>query len=65
MSDTVLLFVGNEFARKGLKTVIEALPSLREFPVRLVVAGADDARPFQALSVSLDVDSQVRFLGEH
>jgi len=63
VGDIVLLFVGNEFARKGLKTLIEALSLLPGIPVRLIVAGADDPRPFQTLSARLGVDSGIRFLG--
>jgi UDP-glucose:(heptosyl)LPS alpha-1,3-glucosyltransferase len=37
----VMIFIGNEFERKGLPLVIDALPSLPEDAVLLVVGGTD------------------------
>lgn len=40
-TDTVLLFVGNPYGRKGLNYLIDALPFLMEKNVKLVVLGKD------------------------
>jgi UDP-glucose:(heptosyl)LPS alpha-1,3-glucosyltransferase len=59
----VLLFIGNEFDRKGLKTIIQALATLRGKSLRLVVAGKADAAPYIALARELGVHEQLMFLG--
>jgi UDP-glucose:(heptosyl)LPS alpha-1,3-glucosyltransferase len=59
----VLLFVGNEFDRKGLQTAIEALPLLSEFPLELHVAGSDDPAPYAQRARELKVIDRVKFLG--
>ena len=60
---TALGFLGNEFDRKGVQTIIEALPALRDLPVHLFVAGGDDSWPFQRLAEKLGVAQQVHFMG--
>ncbi len=59
----VLLFVGNEFERKGVQTIVEALSSLRDLPIMALLAGGDDSRPYQILADRLGVGSRVRFVG--
>jgi glycosyltransferase involved in cell wall biosynthesis len=61
--ELVLGFLGNEFDRKGVQTIIEALPLLREIPVGVYVAGADDPAPFQQLAGDLGVADRVHFIG--
>lgn len=61
--DTVILFVGNEFDRKGLEYVIEALHVLHDLSVRLVVAGNDDISPYLKKADALGVKQQVVHLG--
>jgi UDP-glucose:(heptosyl)LPS alpha-1,3-glucosyltransferase len=60
----LLLFVGNEFHRKGLGEVIRALKLVSHRDAVLVVAGGDDARPYSRLAADLGIDSQVRFVGK-
>jgi UDP-glucose:(heptosyl)LPS alpha-1,3-glucosyltransferase len=57
-----LLFIGNDFARKGLASAIRALPELRT-DLRLVVVGGDDPAPFRRLAVELGVADRVEFAG--
>lgn len=45
--ETVLLHVSTDFVRKGLLTIIRALPSMEGNP-HLVVVGRDDPAPYQA-----------------
>jgi UDP-glucose:(heptosyl)LPS alpha-1,3-glucosyltransferase len=60
---TVLLFVGHEFGRKGLAAALRSLPVLKNKSVKLLVCGGDHADPFRQLARSLGVDRQVFFLG--
>jgi glycosyltransferase involved in cell wall biosynthesis len=59
----VFLFVGNEFDRKGLQTVIEALPSLSRHSLEVRVAGNDDPSPYKRKAFELGVIDHLRFLG--
>lgn len=62
--ERLLLFVGHEFARKGLRLVIEGLASCRSAaqPVLLVV-GADRPGAYRDRARALGVADRVRFLG--
>jgi UDP-glucose:(heptosyl)LPS alpha-1,3-glucosyltransferase len=62
-NDFGLLFVANEFDRKGLQTIIRALPLLRDTNIRLAVVGSDDRVPFQRMAAQLDVSDCVEFAG--
>jgi glycosyltransferase involved in cell wall biosynthesis len=57
----IVLFVGGEWERKGLRQAIEALQSAREWS--LVVAGAGDQPSYSALAASLGVSDAVHWLG--
>jgi UDP-glucose:(heptosyl)LPS alpha-1,3-glucosyltransferase len=61
--ERVLLFVGNEFARKGLHVVIKAMSRLRGYPMRLVVLGGDDPAPFVRLASRFGLASKIEFRG--
>jgi glycosyltransferase involved in cell wall biosynthesis len=58
----VLLLVGNDWKKKGLPTVLEALAGLHELPVCLLVVGQDDDRPYRALLGQYALEGRVRFL---
>src|SRR5690606_35585564 len=60
--DTVLLWVGKEFRRKGLEPLIKALPGLPR-SARAIVVGGDDPAPFQALAARLGVADRIVFVG--
>lgn len=62
-NDFVLLFVANEFDRKGLETVIEAIAILRETPLKVIILGDDDPEPYRRRASVLGVGSSLRFLG--
>ena len=57
----LLLFVAHDFALKGLRTVIGALPHLPA--VRLVVVGDGRSRRYRRLAKELRVDERVRWFG--
>jgi UDP-glucose:(heptosyl)LPS alpha-1,3-glucosyltransferase len=59
----VLIFVANEFDRKGLGVIIKALPLLKIPELRLLVLGGDNRFPYLGLARKLGVDSQILFLG--
>jgi UDP-glucose:(heptosyl)LPS alpha-1,3-glucosyltransferase len=61
--DRILLFVGDEFARKGLRTVIQALALLPDERVHLLVCGGGAASVYKRLAVKLGVAHRVRFQG--
>ncbi len=63
LGDTVILFVANNFSRKGLQFLIEALAQVRDPRMRLVVAGRGNPQPFLKRAATLGVADQLTFLG--
>lgn len=64
-SAPAVAFVGNGFARKGLRFLIEAWPAL-DPAAYLVVAGTDRAAArYQRLAHRLGAGDRVRFIGAH
>ena len=59
----VLGFLGNEFDRKGVQTIIEALPVLRDLPLNVYIGGADDPAPFIRRAGDLAVRERIHFVG--
>jgi len=57
----ILLFVGSEFKRKGLKYAIEAMSMSESY--HLIVAGGGNKEPFEQLAKKLNVANRVTFLG--
>ncbi len=63
-SQPMILFVGNLSPRKGVDTLLKALPSvLREIDVKLVLAGDWNQLPYQQLARTLGISDKVLFLG--
>jgi UDP-glucose:(heptosyl)LPS alpha-1,3-glucosyltransferase len=62
--ECLLLFVGNEFDRKGLQYIIESIAALRRSDLRLLVVGADDRRPYRELARRLHVEDKILFAGK-
>ena len=63
--ETVLLFVGNDFRRKGLDTAIRALARVRSegFRAVLAVAGSGPARQYLRLASQTGAADSVKMLG--
>lgn len=65
--DLALLFVGSGFERKGLsfclKGIALALSRCPQIPLKLIVAGKGNPRPYVALARTLDLRGRVRFVG--
>ena len=61
--DFVMIFVGNEFERKGLEYIIEAIAILRNPKIKVIVAGGDDKTSFVERARNVGVDEKFVFLG--
>jgi UDP-glucose:(heptosyl)LPS alpha-1,3-glucosyltransferase len=61
--EKVLLFMGNEFARKGLHIVLEAMGRVARSDLRLIVAGGGKVSPYRRLVSALRLSERVTFLG--
>jgi UDP-glucose:(heptosyl)LPS alpha-1,3-glucosyltransferase len=57
----VLVLVGNDWKKKGLVALIEALALLKDIPLVLVVAGKDAAAPYQKRIQELGLEGKVMF----
>jgi UDP-glucose:(heptosyl)LPS alpha-1,3-glucosyltransferase len=58
----VLLLVGNDWRKKGLHTLLGALPRLADCPVLLLVVGDDEKLPYQEQIQRFGLSDRVRFL---
>ena len=58
--EPVLLFVGSGYVRKGLGSLIAAMPQVE---AKLLVVGRDRCAPFQRMARRLGVEDRVVFLG--
>ncbi len=64
ISQPMVLYVGNLFPRKGVDTLLRALPAvLREIDVKLVVAGDGNMPVYQQLAQTLGISDKLHFLG--
>lgn len=61
---TVVLFAGSGWERKGLLFAIEAAALCRDLKMRLLVAGRGNARPYQSKRLGFWREEPVQFLGE-
>ena len=59
--ECVLLLVGNDWRTKGLPTVLEAVATLKDLPLRLLVAGSDSPQYFQTKAARLGVEQRCRW----
>jgi glycosyltransferase involved in cell wall biosynthesis len=57
-----LLLIGNDWRKKGLQTLIEALNECRDLPIQLLIVGKDDTRPFEAVIRGLALLDRITFL---
>ena len=62
-TDSIALFAGHNFRRKGLPKILEALAKPQAQNWRLLVAGKDSPAHYQKLARELGVVSRVQFLG--
>jgi UDP-glucose:(heptosyl)LPS alpha-1,3-glucosyltransferase len=59
----VALFIGSEFRRKGLPTLLEAMALLKENAPHLVIVGGKDLAPFQQRAAELGVSQKLTWAG--
>ena len=59
--DIVLLLIGNDWAVKGLPTILQAMRQIQRRNLQLLVAGADDPAPFQKIAASLEIQQSCRW----
>ena len=57
-----LLMVGNDWHKKGISVLFEALNRLRELPVDLLIVGRENPQPFRAMAAEQGLESRVHFL---
>jgi glycosyltransferase involved in cell wall biosynthesis len=56
-----LLMIGNDWAKKGLETLVHCLAECRDLPIMLLVVGQDDRRIFLPLLEQLGLQDRVKF----
>lgn len=59
--DFVLLLMGNDWKKKGLDFLLEAVARCRELPLKVLVIGRDDRTRYQAAIQRLGLQGRVRF----
>jgi len=57
-----LLLVGNDWRKKGIHTLLEALTTLSDLPVVLLVAGNDETHSYERIIKNSGLSERVRFL---
>jgi len=60
-NDFVLLLVGNDWKKKGLRYLLEATALCENPSLRLLIVGSDDQRPYRLLAETLGVYDRIRF----
>lgn len=60
-SEFVMLFIGNDWKKKGLEALLRALALLRDLRVCLLVVGSDDKNAFASLLEQPGVQNRVQF----
>ncbi len=58
----VLLMVGNDWHKKGIRVLLDALMSLHALPIDLIVAGREEPGPFENMVRERALQGRVRFL---
>ena len=59
--DFVLLLIGNDWKKKGLNILLEAVARCRDLPFRVLVVGGDDRAPYEPAVQRLGLQGRVRF----
>ncbi|MGO9639748.1 MAG: glycosyltransferase family 4 protein [Candidatus Acidiferrales bacterium] len=62
VGDFVLLLIGNDWKKKGLRFLLEAASLCGDPSLRILVVGSDDERPYRNLAQTLGVAGQIRFV---
>jgi len=59
--DFVLLLIGNDWKKKGLRYLLEAAALCDDPSLRVLIVGSDDQRPYRLLAETLGVTDRLRF----
>ncbi|MDI6890021.1 MAG: glycosyltransferase family 4 protein [Thermodesulfovibrionales bacterium] len=59
----VLLFVGSGFKRKGLKTLINAIPIIKREDIKALIIGKGDVKEYKTLAEKYGISDKIIFLG--
>ena len=59
---TVVLMVGNDWRKKGIRVLLEAMTKLRDLPLDLLLVGEEDPEPFVPMVNERNLTGRVRFL---
>jgi glycosyltransferase involved in cell wall biosynthesis len=62
-NDTAILFVGTEFKRKGLDSLIKGLSLIMHSNVKLIIAGGGKQKDYISLAEELGIEKDIVFLG--
>jgi UDP-glucose:(heptosyl)LPS alpha-1,3-glucosyltransferase len=60
----MILFAGMDFRRKGLETLIRAIPRLNDSSAMILVAGKGPIEKYSAVAKEVGVADRIRFLGQ-
>ncbi len=63
--DRLILFAGNDFQRKGLALLIEAMARTKDRSIKLLVAGSDPPGHYQRLASKCGMGDNILFVGHH
>ncbi|HUL33972.1 MAG TPA: glycosyltransferase family 4 protein [Candidatus Eisenbacteria bacterium] len=61
-NEFVLLLVGNDWKKKGISALLDALGAIPEIPWRLIVVGRDDRTPYLKRIRALNLQDRILFL---
>ncbi len=62
-SDFVLALVGNDWKKKGLTTLLDAIAAYPEIPFRVLVVGHDKCTPFLSQIRESSLEGRIQFIG--
>jgi glycosyltransferase involved in cell wall biosynthesis len=59
--DFTLLFIGNDWKKKGLDALLKALATCRELPLKLLVVGRDDRKGYELIMRDFGIVERISF----
>ncbi|HXN21362.1 MAG TPA: glycosyltransferase family 4 protein [Candidatus Dormibacteraeota bacterium] len=62
IDDLVLLFVGNDWKKKGLRCLLDAMAVCSELPLKLIIVGRDDQTIYRSCIAELGLEGRVTFV---
>lgn len=59
--DFVILLIGNDWKKKGVDSLLNAVAALRDLPLRALIVGRDDPEIYRSVVEQLGLNNTVRF----